>query len=186
MNSTDLSKLNTAVKSDERSSTLNLNMNMMNDASHLNLVHSMQHHSKSTNDHKMSTKRSNLLGITRKKYNFFNTSSSKVVPIDCLDNDSLEFAKESIKLNGDFSSSFIDNSEKDAPSDDVDTLPTIRILNDKENNHIRASVDKHVQVVDQTDANLTLLCTKPFHNERSQKLEVKRKKEGNYQYISFL
>ena len=174
--------MNELVQNDERSSTLNSNINMRNDAPHLNLIHSMQHPSKSANDNKISTKRSNLLGITRKKYNFFNTSSSKVVPIDCLDNESLEFSNESIKLNGDFSSSIIENPPgKEVSSNDVDSLPTIRILNDKENNHINTSVEKHGQLVDQTDANSTLLCTKRSNNERPQKPEAKRKKEGKNQ-----
>ena len=178
MDSTDFSLNTTPISGDEPSTTLDSNTNMLKDAVRLNNdFHSVSKAYKSADDMVRTTKRrtkSSLLGIKQMKYNFFNTTSSKVVPIDCLDSDSLEFAKEPIKLTGKLSPSLIENEETEYCNNEVDSLPTIRILNDKESTHSNSSIDKNAQM----DSDRNLLCIQPLNNKKSQKQEPKRKKDG--------
>ena len=177
MDSTDFFANTTPISGDEPSITLDSNTNMLKDAARLNHdFHSVPKAYKSGDDMVRTTTRtkSSLLGIKQMKYNFFNTTSSKVVPIDCLDSDSLEFAKEPIKLSGKFSPSLIENEETEYCNNEVDSLPTIRILNDKESSHSNSSIDKNTQM----DSDRNLLCIQPLNNKKSQKQESKRKKDG--------
>ena len=178
MDSTDFFPNTRPINGDEPSATLSSNTNMLKDAVQLNHdFQSVPKAYKSADDLVRTTKRrtkSSLLGIKQMKYNFFNTTSSKVVPIDCLDSDSLEFAKEPIKLSGKFSPSLIENEDTEYCTNEVESLPTIRILNDKESSHSNSSIDKNTQM----DSDRNLLCIQPLNNKKSQKQESKRKKDG--------
>ena len=131
--------------------------NMRKDALHMNLKPYLVNSNSKTAPKKSKL---NLLGITRKKYNFVNSISSKVVPIDCLDSQSLDFVKDPINLKDKSKSSTIkkENIERIALNN-YDELPTIRILNDNENTHISPLVDKCDHMVTNTNTKKMLLGT---------------------------
>ena len=160
---------------DELSTAFNSNISFKRDAAHLNHDFISNHNnSKSKSDNLEFTKRSNRLGIKRKKFKFFNTTMSKVVPLDCLDNDSLEFAKEPEKLNGNCSPSLIVNEENEFVTNDCVSLPTIRILNENDNTQINSSIGNENEI----DSDRLRLFTIPYRNEISYNPDAKRNKKG--------
>ena len=176
MDSAILSHKVTSKNCEELSTALNSNISIKRDAAHLNNAFISHHNtSKSRNDNLEFTKRSNRLGIKRKKFKFFNTTMSKVVPLDCLDNDSLEFAKEPVKLNGNCSPSLIVNEENEFVTNDCVSLPTIRILNEENNMHINSSMGNENEI----DSDRLRLFTIPYNNEISYNPDAKRNKKGN-------
>ena len=157
MDIVDITKEEMTSGMEASSSQLVSPINMRKDASHLNnqpyLVNS---------NTKIVPKRSklSLLGINRKKYNFVNTISSKVVPIDCLDSQALNFVKDPIKLKECSKSSFNETGNIDRLSmNNYDMLPTIRILKDKGKNHSNSSVDKSDDMVTNESTNIMLVET---------------------------
>ena len=160
---------------DELSTAFNSNISFKRDAAHLNHDFISNHNnSKSKSDNLEFTKRSNRLGIKRKKFKFFNTTMSKVVPLDCLDNDSLEFAKDPVKLNGNYSPSLIVNEENEFTTNDCVLLPTIRILNDKGDTHNNSLIGNDNEI----DNDRVRLFTLPHHQEISYNPDAKRNKKG--------
>ena len=175
MDSANLSYKVRPQKYEELSTALNSNISFKKDAANLNHDFTSNHNnSKSKSDNLEFTKRSNRLGIKRKKFKFFNTTMSKVVPLDCLDNDSLEFAKDPVKLNGNYSPSLIVNEENEFTTNDCVLLPTIRILNDKGDTHNNSLIGNDNEI----DNDRVRLFTLPHHQEISYNPDAKRNKKG--------
>ena len=94
-------------------------------------------------DSKNKRTASKLWGINRKNFKFSNTSSSKVVPIDCLDNQENEFDKRPIKLKTNVKSTITGKSSFEGPrTNNVDLPPTIHLSKASLNNSLNSSVDK--------------------------------------------
>ena len=92
-----------------------------------------------------------MLGLNKKKFKFANTTSSKVVPIDCLSDQALDFAEESRNSKDDLQSTLLENSYSTGVTNTskFDILPTIRILNASGNNNKSVSSDSNsVQMVE--------------------------------------
>jgi hypothetical protein len=155
MDIADITQKKPSSRKEASSSPLVSPTNMRKDALHLNLKPYLVSSNSKTVPKKSKF---NLLGINRKKYNFVNSISSKVVPIDCLESQSLDFVTDPIKLKDESKSSFIEkkNIERIALNN-YDELPTIRILKDNGNNHM-SSLDDHK--VTNANTNKMLLGTK--------------------------
>ena len=121
------------------------------------------------------------LGINRKKFNFTNTTSSKVVPIDFIDDQSLEYGSESIRLNENLKPSLVDKKlDTQQTSNNFDILPTIRILNDSNDSHnvSNSSGDKSVQMIEKENSN----SRTPNVAKRENKHTTKRRTHCKIQY----
>ena len=177
MDIADITQKKSSTKKEASSYPLVSPTNMRKDALHLNHKPYLVNSNSKTMPKKSKL---NLLGINRKKYNFVNSISSKVVPIDCLDSQSLEFVKDPINLKDESKSSYIEkeNIERIALNN-YDELPTIRFLNDNENNHISSLVEKSDHMVTNANTNKMLLgTTENFtgkgHTERKTRCKYTR------------
>ena len=86
---------------------------------------------------------SKLWGINRKNFKFSNTSSSKVVPIDCLDNQENEFDKSPIILRSNVKSTISGKKSFEGPrTSNVDLPPTIHLSKANINYNLNSNVDK--------------------------------------------
>ena len=104
-----------------------------------------------------------MLGLNKKKFKFANTTSSKVVPIDCLSDQALDFAEESR-----IQSTLLENSYSTGVTNTskFDILPTIRILNASGNNNKSVSSDSNsVQMVENLAKNSVSSSTVKSQND---------------------